>query len=97
MLDQLLGISEKNRDHFVHQGNSTMALIQGNWKYIVPAKGPKVSAFTNIEMGNDPDPQLYNLKEDIGERNNLAAENPEKVKELEMLLEKIKQDGRTRN
>jgi hypothetical protein len=47
-------------------------------------------------MGNDPEPQLYNLKEDIGERKNLATENPEKVKELEALLAKIKEDGRTR-
>ena len=26
--------------------------------------------------------ELYNLKEDIGEKNNLAAKNPEKLKEL---------------
>ncbi len=96
MLDQLLGVSEKNRDHFVHQGNSAMALIQGDWKYIVPAKGPKISAYTNIEMGNDPDPQLYNLNEDIGETKNLATENPEKVKELEELLAKIRKEGRSR-
>lgn len=96
MYDQLLGKSDVERPHFVHQGISTMAIIQGDWKYIVPNKGPKISEFTNIEMGNDPLPQLYNLKEDQGETNNLAAGHPEKVKELGDLLLKIKEDGRTR-
>ena len=74
-----------------------MALIEGEWKYIVSNKGVKIAPFTNIEMGNDPEPQLYNLKEDIGETKNLAAENPEKIKELKALLAKIKEEGRTRN
>jgi arylsulfatase A-like enzyme len=96
MLDQLFGKSDTERPHFVHQGISTIALIQGNWKYIVPNKGPKISEFTNIEMGSDPLPQLYNLKEDKGETRNLATDHPEKVKELSNLLLKIKEDGRTR-
>jgi arylsulfatase A-like enzyme len=96
MLDQLFGKSDKNRDHFVHHGINTLALIQGEWKYIVPAKGPKISAFTNIEMGNDTLPQLYNLANDLGETKNLAAENPEMVNHLKSLLLKIKEEGRTR-
>lgn len=96
MLDQLLGKSEKSRDNFVHQGVSTMALVSGNWKYIVPKNGPKISQFTNIEMGNDTVPQLYNLKDDVGETKNLAFENLEKTKELEVLFQKIVNDGRTR-
>ena len=96
LLDVLLKNQTKGRDFIVHQGNSTMAVIMGDWKYIVPNKGPKVSQFTNIEMGNDPAPQLYNLKDDISETKNLAAVNPEKVKEMESLLQKIKDDGRTR-
>lgn len=97
MLDQLLGRSEKSRDHFVHQGINTLALLSGNWKYIVPKKGPKISQFTNIEMGNDTLPQLYNLKEDIGETKNLAVENHEKANELKEQLFKIIANGRTRN
>jgi len=93
----LLGKSAENRPHFVHQGNSTMAIIQDGWKYIVPKKGPKISQYTNIEMGNDTLPQLYNLKDDVGETKNLASENPEKLTEMELLLTKIKEDGRTRN
>jgi arylsulfatase A-like enzyme len=97
MLDQLLGKSEVDRDHFVHQGISTNALIQGEWKYIVPSNQPKMNINTNTEMGTDPEPQLYNLTNDLGETKNLAKENPEKLKELKALFQKIKDDGRTRN
>lgn len=96
MLEQLLGKSTVSRDHFVQQGISTMALIKGEWKYIVPSDRPKINANTNTEMGTDPEPQLYNLKEDLGETKNLAKENPEKLKEMETLFQKIKDDGRTR-
>jgi arylsulfatase A-like enzyme len=97
MLDQLLGKSKISRDHFVHQGISTLALIKGEWKYIVPSDRPKMNMNTNTEMGTDPEPQLYNLKSDLGETKNLAKENPEKLNEMEALFQKIKDDGRTRN
>lgn len=41
-------------------------------------------------MGNDHLLQLYNLRIDLGERNNVAVENPKIVKELSELLLKIK-------
>jgi hypothetical protein len=50
-----------------------------------------MSVQTNTELGNDPQPQLYNLAKDIGEKNNVAAANLEKVKELEVLLKSIKE------
>ena len=34
--------------------------------------------------------ELYDLKNDIGETKNLAAENPQKVEELKTLLEKAR-------
>ena len=95
-LDELLGKSTKNRTHFVHQGVSTLALIKGEWKYIVPSNGPKMNKNTNTEMGNDSEPQLYNIFSDLGETENVANENPEKLKEMEDFLQKIKDDGRTR-
>jgi arylsulfatase A-like enzyme len=95
-LDELLGRSNENRDHFVHHGNSTMALIKGDWKYIVPSKRPGYNKFTDIETGADPLPQLYNVASDIGETKNLATKNPEKLMELELLYQKINEDGRTR-
>ncbi|MEM9346123.1 MAG: arylsulfatase [Planctomycetota bacterium] len=40
--------------------------------------------------------ELYNLNDDIGQRNNLADKHPDKVKALQQLLKKIQKDGRTR-
>ena len=67
-----------------------------HWKYIEPRQGPRQSATTNIELGNDPQPQLYDLSKDAGETQNLAAQHPERVKNMEAWLQKIRQDGRSR-
>jgi hypothetical protein len=50
-------------------------------------------SLVGIESGNTPEPQLYKLKEDIGERHNVAAQLPGKVKELDILLNKLKRVG----
>ena len=39
------------------------------------------------------DVELYNLKEDIGQKKNLAADQPQKVKELKALLKKLQEQG----
>jgi hypothetical protein len=51
---------------------------------------------TNIELGNDPRPQLYDIVDDIAEKHNIADELPEVVNELAALLSQIKSAGRTR-
>ncbi len=91
----LLGRSQTGRDHLVEHAG-TLSLIQGNWKYIEPSKGAKLNKPTNTELGNDPEPQLYNLTEDLGEKNNVAAQHPEKVKEMAPLLQKLRDQGRSR-
>lgn len=89
IIHALLGQSKKGRTNLVQQG-ATLALVNNDWKYIVPNKGPKVNTNTRIELGNDPQPQLYNLKKDKSERNNVASQYPDVVKEMATLLEKIK-------
>ena len=37
--------------------------------------------------------ELYNLKDDIGQKHNLAEEHPDKVTELQALLAKIRKQG----
>ncbi|MEZ6114592.1 MAG: hypothetical protein R3C99_26805 [Pirellulaceae bacterium] len=39
--------------------------------------------------------QLYNLAEDLGETKNLAAEQPERVAEMQALLERLIRQGRS--
>ena len=41
------------------------------------------------------DDELYNLETDLEEKNNVAPEYPEKVKELRALLKKQQDDGFT--
>lgn len=96
-LNVLLGKSETNRNWVLeHATNGRLSIIKGDWKFIEPGPGPKLDLSTNTELGNDPLPQLYDLKSDIGEKNNLATQNPLVVKELSDLLQKIRTDGRTR-
>jgi arylsulfatase A-like enzyme len=96
-LTALIGKSKTGRDWVVeHASNGRLSIIKGQWKYIEPGPGVKLNVNTNTETGNDPLPQLYNLKSDLGEKNNVAPQNPVIVKELTDLLQKIKNDGRTR-
>ncbi len=91
----LLGRSTVGRDHLVEHAGA-LSLIEGDWKYIEPGKGARFNANTNTELGNDPQPQLYNLKDDLGEKKNLAAEQPEIVKKMAAMLAKIRSEGRSR-
>ena len=90
VLAALLGTSGKGRQVLVQQGGA-LSIVKDGWKYIAPGSGPRLLALTNIESGNSPAPQLYNLKQDLGEQNNLAAKYPEKVKELAQLLATLKE------
>jgi len=95
-LPVLLNKSQQSRTHLIEQSlNSTLSIIVGDWKYIEPSKGPKVNKDTNTELGNSTTPQLYNLKSDPGETNNLAAQFPDKVEALKHLLESVKNKPKT--
>jgi arylsulfatase A-like enzyme len=94
-INALLGTSKTGREWLVeHAGR--LSIIKGDWKFIEPGPGVKLQVNTNTETGNDPLPQLYNMKTDLGEKNNVAPQNPDIVKGLTDLLKKIKDDGRTR-
>ncbi|MCF0049174.1 arylsulfatase [Dyadobacter sp. LJ53] len=87
------GKSRSGRQILVEQGG-VIAIIKDGWKYIEPSSRPKTQKNGN-ENGRDPDPQLYNLLEDLGEQKNLATQHPERVKELAALLEKIRIQGQS--
>lgn len=89
-LQAFLGKKKEGRAIYVEHGGA-LSLIMGNWKYISPSQGPAVYRYTEIESANSATPQLYNLKTDLGEKNNLAAQYPGKVKEMEALLKSIKE------
>lgn len=64
---------------------SCMSVHSGDWKLI--------RLFHQGENGAD-DWLLYNLSQDIGEKNNLASAYPEKVKSLDSLIEKYIQEAK---
>lgn len=94
-LDVLLGTSDKGREELVEHARG-LSLRQGQWKYIEPGQGAAVNKNTNTELGVDPEPQLYNLADDVGETNNVAADNLPKVKALAARLDQIRTAERTR-
>jgi arylsulfatase A-like enzyme len=89
ILPALLGESKQGRQLLVEHAGG-LSLRDGTWKYIEPAKGVKVSLNTNTETGVDPEPQLYDLAADIGEKNNLAAQQPARLNQMVESLRKIR-------
>jgi arylsulfatase A-like enzyme len=93
VLPALLGKMKTGRTVLVEQAGS-LALRQNQWKYIEPGEGPRINKNTATELGNDPGPQLYDLAADQGERKNLAATHPDKLRHLQALLEEIRHKSR---
>jgi arylsulfatase A-like enzyme len=91
----LLGSSRSGREELVEHAGS-LALVTPRWKYIEPGDGEKVSRETRIELGNAPEPQLYDLAADLGETTNVAARHPEVVRDLAARLDAIRGAGRSR-
>lgn len=91
-LSTLLGQDKKGRDYVMEAGRS-LSISTGDWKYIMPCTGPALLKRPNIETGNSSREQLYDLRKDIGEQNNVAAEHPEELQQLRDLLIKEKSKG----
>ncbi len=92
VLGAMLGESgAKGREHLLQQDNrgNNLGLREGNWKLI--RKGAEKKAKKEVVVD-----QLFDLSQDPAEKNNVAVQNPEILKRLQTLLEKIIADGRTR-
>lgn len=81
--DLLLGKRERGREHFYYD---RAGVRHGKWKYLKPDAHFFGYA---IEDEREKAAELYDLEADVAERHNLAAKHPEKVKELQTLLEAI--------
>ena len=84
-LKALLG-KDKNGRKYIIESSGYLAVSTGEWKYIperINKRNPKKSTPA----------QLYNLRKDIGEKHNVAAQNPKIVEKLDKILkaEKAKQ------
>ncbi len=81
----LLGIDDQDKHSSLywefHEGKGAQAIRQGKWKAVK----------LNAKNDSNHPMELYDLSTDIGEKNDVAADYPEKVEELEKLM----QDSRT--
>ena len=75
VLPALLGQSTQGRADFVEYSNGE-ALRSGQWKFVPPGPG-------------HTQPQLFNLTDDIGEKTNLAAADPDRAAQLAARLQQI--------
>lgn len=89
----LLGKSKQSprEAHYYFKGYNLEAVRQGSWKLaLAPQIETMGRSFDDDAKGSEP--RLYHLDEEIGERTNLAAQNPEIVAKLTALAEKMKAD-----
>lgn len=97
-IETLLGNKSKDREYIVQQNlNNTLAIIKGQWKYLESSDKPKIEFWTKTELGNEPQPQLYDLSIDPCEKKNVANQHPEVIKELEALLNQVKKNNDEQN
>ena len=82
LLPTFLGKSQEGRSELVLEATGRTAFRKGDWVMIPPYNGNAVIESVNIETGNDENYQLYNLTEDIGQTNNLAESQHEKLEEM---------------
>lgn len=86
------------REALVHHSiNGSFAIRKGDWKLALCAdsggwSAPRPGSPAAKEL---PELQLYNLKVDIGETDNVAGAHPDVVSRLSLLLEKYVNEGRS--
>lgn len=88
------------RDTHVHNTSADhYAIRHGDWLLVDAKNGyrskvdPAWEARHHYPESTKEEVQLFDLKTDLSQRNNLASKEPEKVKELQALLKKIREQG----
>lgn len=87
-LDAFLGRSVRGRDEIVLGSMGRLTYRSGDWQLIPPFDGPEVDP-TDIETGNSGLWALYDLRTDLAQRRNVAAEYPERVAQMRDRLNEL--------
>lgn len=82
LLAAFLGKDREGRDKLLLEATTRTAMRMDDWIMIPPYKGPAVLKEVNIELGNHSEYQLYDLKKDPGQQQNLAKENPDQLERM---------------
>ena len=77
----------------MHDVQGAFAVREGSWKLMVGLGGDDKAPAPSAA---EPTGQLYNLGDDLGETKDLYTQKPEVVARLSALLQKIRNDGRSR-
>ncbi len=91
----LLGQAEEGRETFIYDqvgdgdANMGVGIRKGNWKLLLPGRKPEQDHRFLMDFGTNG-LELYDLDSDIGEKNNVADDHPEVVKELRETLDSFK-------
>lgn len=83
-LGTILGRDSTDREYVIEQAvNRALSVRTKDWKYIEPSDGkPVIDWGPKIETGYLQTPQLYDMRKNIGERNNVADKYPEELFKL---------------
>lgn len=90
LMDVFLGKSNQGREDLIIEATSRTAYIKGDWVMIPPYDGPEFLPTKGIETGSLNEYQLYNLVDDIHQKNNLAKSNPQRLDEMKKSFELIR-------
>jgi arylsulfatase A len=100
LLPILTGESEAVRTTHIHNtATDRYAIRHGDWVLIDTKDGYQSGRNKGWEAkhdypADDKSPvELYNLREDIGQRHNVAAKHPERVAQMQTLLKQIRSQG----
>ena len=74
LLNTFLGKSNAGRESMVIEATGRTAYRKGDWVMIPPHRGSNLWRLQGIEVGNEPVIQLYNIKNDPGQKHNVADE-----------------------
>lgn len=90
-LSTWLGKSDQGRDYVVQQSfNHTLSIRTPKWKYIDSNNGEKMLSWCpEVETGNNPLPQLYEIEQDVTETQNKAMDYPAIVYKLQNILKTL--------
>ena len=97
----MLPLFRKTGDHertsvVHHSAAGKFAIRDGRWKLVLcPGSGGWTYSDAEAAKAGLPLVQLYDMQADPGEKHNLHAKRPEKVKELIALLEELVDGGRS--
>ncbi len=96
-LDALIGQDPTGRNSMVLEGMQYKKVFRdGRYAYIPPHDDDFICQYTGNEKGNQSTAQLYDLFDDVGQLNNLADSMPEKVAQMQKLLDESIEKQKTR-